>query len=452
MVIAIFGCIQLTSCVSSARPEPLASDEKSQAAPSLEADLVEAETLESPPRIEDALGEQFCKDDIYASYLRKQHFDDLTASLTSIRQVNERKGVQRNREVLAIHHARSRIQGPTENSNSLPVVSNAQVESWIRYFTTRGRQTLLRWMIRAESAQELMLPILAEQGMPPEFIYLAMIESGFVYTARSHARAVGPWQFMLPTARLYGLRVNHWVDERRDPEKATYAASSYLKDLYDQFGDWHLAMAAYNAGPGRIRGAIRRGGTSDFWQLAERGFLPRETQNYVPKILAAIIIASNLEAYGFAVAANPNDLLPNTTAFLPRPVRLQELASQLGVSVSDIRKWNPELINDITPPLREEQTTYHLRLPPRYAQSFKSIEANLAYLEIRDVQMHRVQQGETLSHIARRYRVSIRDIMNVNPRIQPTRLRIGREIAIPIPGIREAKRDEQKLSSPKSTG
>lgn len=183
----------------------------------------------------------------------------------------------------------------------IPVVVNPMVEKWMRYFLGRGRKWFQKYLDREHAYRPMMEAELRAAGMPLDLIYVSMIESGFSNTARSFASAVGLWQFMAPTARAYGLRVDYWSDERVDPEASTRAAIQYLSDLHDLQGDWYLAWASYNAGPGRVNGAIKRHGTRNFWVIAEQETLAEETRNYVPKVLAAAIIGKHPDRYGFDV-------------------------------------------------------------------------------------------------------------------------------------------------------
>ncbi|NDD91219.1 hypothetical protein EBZ37_03950 [bacterium] len=185
-------------------------------------------------------------------------------------------------------------------SFDFPVTLNSRVEFWVDYFTGRGRKNFERYLERSEFFIPYIQPILRQNGMPEDLVYLAMIESGFNNHARSHAKAVGPWQFISATGKRYGLMVNWWVDERRDTRKSTLAAVEYLRELYSMFRSWELAAASYNAGEAKIARAIRRYGTKDFWSLARHAFLRQETRDYVPKIIAAAIVAKNRTQFGFA--------------------------------------------------------------------------------------------------------------------------------------------------------
>ncbi|MFK7927675.1 MAG: lytic transglycosylase domain-containing protein, partial [Myxococcota bacterium] len=184
----------------------------------------------------------------------------------------------------------------------IPLATNAHVRRWVNYFTGKGRPHFQRYLDRSAIYRPMMEAKLEAAGQPKDLVYLAMIESGFNAHALSHAGAGGLWQFMPATGRMYKLRVDWWVDDRRDPVKSTDAAVAHLGDLHKMFkGNWYLAWGAYNAGPGRIRGAMRRAGTSDFWKLVKGGHLPSETANYAPKLIAAAIVAKNAEQYGFII-------------------------------------------------------------------------------------------------------------------------------------------------------
>src|SRR5581483_5780450 len=185
-----------------------------------------------------------------------------------------------------------------ETHSDLPLVMNDQIASYISYFSSRGRGALVNGMEHSGRYRDMILRVLKEEGVPQDLIYLAQAESGFHSLALSRAGARGMWQFMASRASGYGLQRNWWVDERQDPEKSTRAAARHLKDLYNQFGDWYLAMAAYNSGPGTVQHAVERTGYADFWELYKRGVLPGETRNYVPIILAVTIMAKNPEQYG----------------------------------------------------------------------------------------------------------------------------------------------------------
>ena len=264
-----------------------------------------------------------------------------------------------------------------------------------------------------------------------------MIESGFNNKAYSRAKATGTWQFMTGTARNYGLKVGYWVDERRNLEKSTRAASRLLKDLYKRYDDWYLALSAYNAGPGKVNRAIRRSKSRDFWKISKNPYLLRkETRNYVPKMLAAIIIGENPTYFGFDVIDSTATNMVETT--LDNPHKISEIAKLLEVSQSQIKNWNPELKKHITPPPSKGKP-YKLKLPEEFKESFNKIKEKLTKLKIDDIHIHRMRRGESLYRIARKYGVSLRKIMNFNPKLQPKRIRPGTKVAVPIPSVKVEK-------------
>jgi membrane-bound lytic murein transglycosylase D len=387
---------------------------------------------------------EFCKDNIYAQYLKNKYLRENPKAqkpekaFKFARKTRRRRYPTRSpydqRDIEALYFARTRMVGETvPYFGAIPVVTNPRVEHWIRYFKNSGRNSFLKWLVRGESVREVVVPILKTEGLPPEFIFLSMVESGFSNQAYSHAKATGPWQFMPGTARLYGLKMNLFIDERRDPAKSTLAAARHLRDLYEEFGDWYLAMAAYNAGPGRVRKAMRMTRSNDFWKLADSAYLPVETKNYVPKVLAALQLASNPAGHGFAVTADPLDVLPTTAVLVRSPSRLAEISNKLNIPEKLLRHWNPELINAVTPPLRQDtRDGYPLRLSASLAQKWKSIEPSLEALEVQDVLVHRIRRGDTIAAIAAKYRVPSNRILALNPKIRAARLRIGAELAVPM--------------------
>lgn len=386
---------------------------------------------------------EFCKDNIYAQYLKNKYLKENPKAKKPEKAFKFARNTRRRRyptrspydqrDVEALYFARSRMVGETvPYYGAIPVVTNPRVEHWIRYFKNSGRNSFLKWLVRGESVRGVVVPILKAEGLPPEFIFLSMVESGFSNQAYSHAKATGPWQFMPGTARLYGLQMNLFIDERRDPAKSTLAAARHLRDLYEEFGDWYLAMAAYNAGPGRVRKAIRMTRSNDFWKLADSAYLPVETKNYVPKVLAALQLASNPSGHGFAVTADPLDALPTVVVSVKSPSQLSEIASKLKISEKLLRHWNPELINAITPPIRQGREGYPLRLSAALASQWQEIEPTLEAIEVKDVLVHRIRRGDTIAAIASKYRVDSKRILALNPSIRASRLKIGTEVAVPM--------------------
>lgn len=237
---------------------------------------------------------------------------------------------------------------PRVRYKEIPIESNARVRKWLNYFVNEDRERFDRFMSRGARYRVTVQEILADNGAPPELYYLGMIESGYASKARSSAKAVGIWQFIAPTARRYGLRVDKEVDERLDVLRATKAAARYLTDLEEEFGSWYLAMAAYNCGEGRIRSAIRRHHTRDFWTLARRGAIPKETVDYVPKFQAAMEIARNPERYGFSEKKH-YDFPVMKMVRLSRHQTLQDVARRQRVTMASIRAMNPNLLKAHAP-------------------------------------------------------------------------------------------------------
>lgn len=234
----------------------------------------------------------------------------------------------------------------------IPIHRTAAVERWIQVYTGHQRHYFELWLERMNRYEELIRGKLRQRGMPEDLVYVALVESGFHPLALSPAHAYGMWQFLAPTAREYGLVVDRYVDERLDPVRSTEAALEYLASLYDRFGSWYLAAAAYNAGPRRIARVLRRhaggrtGSEELFWEIAEH--LPRETQQHVPRIVASAIMAKEPERFGFEV--DPHPPIQFDLVFAPGGTRLEDVALGAGVPADRIRALNPHLVRDVTPP------------------------------------------------------------------------------------------------------
>lgn len=289
-----------------------------------------------------------------------------------------------------------------ENSYfDIPVVYNDATKKWIDYFTKkRGRQSFERYAKRSGRYAPVLSKILNDEDMPRDLIYLAMAESGFQNYARSWAKAVGPWQFMPYTGRRYGLEVGFFLDERRDPLKATVAASNYLKQLYQEFDSWELAMASYNAGEGKMRRAIRRYKTKNFWEIRKGRYLKSETKNYVPKIMALAIIGKNLKTFGFD-DIEFDKALDFQEITVNENTDLYNLAQVLNTDFETIKKYNPELIRWQVPP---ENGEYKIRVPVGHKIFWDSL-LDKSVVKATDYKTYQLRGYAKLSQVAKKFKV-----------------------------------------------
>jgi len=315
----------------------------------------------------------------------------------------------------------------------IPMAMQPLVAQYIEFFQGPGRKWFRRWMSRSTRYIPAMEPILESRGLPKDTVYLAMIESGFSAHAYSWARASGPWQFIPKTGKEYGLKQDFWVDERRDPIKATEAAARYLRQLYEELGDWYLAWAAYNAGGGKLHRVISRRGTSDFWQLSDGKGLAKETKHYVPKLIACALIAKHPKAFGFA-DDEFEYLAPIETeeVKLTEAVDLEVIARSAEISADELRELNPELKRWCTPPASAHQP-YALRLPKGSAQKFTENLQRLGPQARLAFKVHRVKRGDTLSHIAASYHSAPEAILRMNGLRSVKLLRVNAELVVPVP-------------------
>ncbi len=309
---------------------------------------------------------------------------------------------------------------------NIPVVIDQTVQSHIRFFNTSIRDRFEQWLLRLNRYRPLVEDIFAEFDLPSDLVHLSLVESGFNPYAYSRAKATGPWQFMKGTGKIYGLRIDHYVDERRDPIKSTIAAARYLRDLYDLFGTWPLAMAAYNAGEGKVQRALTKAQAESFSEISRTKLIRGETKQYVPRIMAATIIARNLEQYGFnQVSVAPHEF---EEVVVTRPLHFRAISNVTGIPYSELRLLNPELRRDATPP---DDTAYHLKVPvgasakvlklldrvPTYKFPPQQIQVRQAR-QVRTARQgkagssgwYRVQGGDTLEKISRRFGIPIRTL------------------------------------------
>ncbi len=315
-----------------------------------------------------------------------------------------------------------------DRDGHIPLVRTKQVDQFIEYFKTKGRKQFQIWLDRYAKYQDLILPILADHEMPEELMYLAMIESGLNPKAYSKANASGMWQFIYSTGKTYGLNRDWYKDERRDPVKATHAACKYLKDLYKEFDNWYLALAAYNCGSGRVARASKLHQTYDFWQMHS---LPRETRNYIPYFLSAAIIARSPSEYGFKV---PKNIKPHKYDIitLEKSSDIAVLARVAGIKPKLLREYNPELRQSATP----AEGKYDLKIPIGVKQKFLTAWKAIPEEERFAPQfiVHRVRYGESLWTISKKYNVSIHDLAAVNKIRNRNKVRVGQKLNVPLKG------------------
>src|SRR5579872_1790361 len=311
-------------------------------------------------------------------------------------------------------------------SHDLPLTVNDEVLSFLNFFQTpRGRAIVETGLRRSGRYRDMISRVLREEGLPQDLIYLAQAESAFQPLALSRAGARGMWQFVAYRGQQYGLRRTWWIDERQDPEKATRAAAQHLRDLYGLFGDWYLAMAAYNCGPGNVQKGIERTGYADFWELYRRNVLPKETKNYVPIILALTLIAKDAAHYG--VQVDPEAPVPTDIVKPGRAIDLRLVAETIDVDVETLRGLNPPLLRLATP----DDPSFELHLPAGTAERFSAEIADIPADKWVSWRRHRIETGETLGSIAKKYHVTPAAIAEANSLERGAGLDPGEKLIIP---------------------
>jgi len=320
------------------------------------------------------------------------------------------------------------VQERKEPDFDIPIVINERVEQFIQCFQTSKRDKFVTWLARSGRYIPVMRKLLKEHGLPEDLVYMAFIESGFDPYAYSRSKAVGPWQFIYLTGKRYGLKVNWWVDERRDPEKSTIAAAKYLKDLYETFACWYLAAAGYNAGEYTIVKAMKRHRTEDFWALTKARYLKRETKDYVPLMIAAALVAKDPEKYGFTDVEYQKPLRYEKVK-VPELTGLTVVAKACEASLEEIKDLNPELRRGVTPPNENE---YEMKIPFGRKDLFEVTFQILQAFEKFEFKTHLVKKGETLKGIARLYRVDLDPLLEINHLTKAAPISKGTILSIPI--------------------
>lgn len=308
---------------------------------------------------------------------------------------------------------------------AFPSILNSKVKDFVDFFQTRAGGFFHRSLARSQAYEGMMKKILREKELPEELFYLALIESGYNPQATSRAKAGGIWQFVGQTAKRFGLKVDKWVDERRDPEKSTYAAAAYLKNLYDIFNDWDLATASYNAGEGKVMKAMKKAKSQDFWEISRHRYLKKETKEYVPMFLAAVLIAQEPHKYGFS-DVNYHPPLVYEKVSVPPGTSLERIARAAEIDLSELRALNPSLRRGKTPP----DARFDIKLPPGKKEAF---EQNFTRTRgtVSTAKQHRVRRGETLVRIARKHRVDLNVLCEMNDLSRKSRLRPGSILQLP---------------------
>ena len=306
-------------------------------------------------------------------------------------------------------------------------IASQAVERNISLFSTKIRERFTLYLRRSGSYLDLMKEILRKKDVPEDIVFLSLIESGFNPNAYSVAHAAGPWQFIASTAKRYGLEINWWKDERRDPVKSTAAAADYLKDLYGMFGSWNLAMAAYNAGEGRIMKALRRSNADDYWDLLETAHIRTETKEYVPRFIAASMIAANPQEFGFD-EIEYGEPMSYDEVEIAEPVDLAVAAQCAGTTVEEIKRLNPELRRWCTPP---DAPLYTLRVPEGTGQRFVDKLASTPEDERFTIEHYKVRKGDTFRSIGKKTGIPVEAILSLNATEKIMPLRTGTTIYLP---------------------
>jgi membrane-bound lytic murein transglycosylase D len=392
----------------------------------------------------------------------------LEESLTALKQTLNTEGVDESdlsaeaddiRNQILVSDDDSAVESTVLESGDpqyeIPVVTNTKVENAIKYFTERdrGRRVFQAWLENGHQYEEMIRKILREEGVPSDLYYLGMIESGYNPRARSWASAVGPWQFIQATGKYYGLHASYWVDDRRDVENATRAAARHLRDLYKRFDDWYLAMAGYNCNPAKIARRVREQGTKDYFKLRR---IPRETKGYVPNFLATMIIAKDLEKYGFTKPVSKPIVYDRI--YIKDVIDLNHIATAADTTYDYIRDLNPAIIKWVTP---SDRDSMYLNVPVGMADQILAHIDTIPNDQKRKYVRYRIKSGDALSLISRKYGISMSEIRRIN-NMHSNNIREGRYLLIPVPAndyyravaqtpVYKKKTVRKKVSPPAST-
>ncbi len=334
---------------------------------------------------------------------------------------------------------------------TIPTEINSEVEKWVNYFQGRGRPHMERYLARSTRYEALMKKVLRDNKLPEDLFYIALIESGFSPRAHSSASAVGYWQFIRGTGKRYKLGINKLIDDRRDPVLATQAAAEYFKDLHGLFNSWYLSMAAYNVGEGRVLRVVKKYKTRDFWELSRnKRALPAETDNYVPKYLAAKLIAKNPDKYGFEGIDYMTPIEFDHMSF-EQPINLRLMAEKMNINYEDFKDLNPKYKGEVAP---LDNGKLSIRIPPGSSEvallaAQQSIATVVDYVpDQNETQVYRVKSGDNLGSIARRYRTTVAYLREINELPRKKVLRIGQRVFVPD---RTPLKDRQKKSASSSS-
>lgn len=362
--------------------------------------------------------------------------DTSATSAAESSQAAEKAPVLQQQEVSS-EDVEKNVERPYKSSyGEVALDYNEHVEVWIRYFQGRGRKYMEQYLSRSTRYLPMMKNVLRENGLPEELVYVSLIESGFSPQAHSRANAVGYWQFIRATGRRFGLYVDPFIDERRDPVLSTRAAAEYFKALYSLFGSWHLALSAYNVGENRVKRAVTKHYTRDLWELLrKRRSLPLETKQYVPKFIAATLIAKDPAKYGFT-EIQYEDPLSYDTVGLQSPISISKLASNLGVDADELKLLNPKFRSDFVPIARGSETI--VRIPvgkgaDALAALSLSVTSQPKILNAENY-YYRIRRGDTLSTIAHKHRTTVSNLRRLNELSNRSLLRVGGRLKVPDPG------------------